>query len=143
MAEHHEAREQEERAPLEQLTAEIVAAYVSNNTVALADLGPLIDLVGRQLRTLDQAPAEPAPAKPEPAVPVRRSVQPDHLVCLVCGKRQKVLRRHLDVAHQLTPDAYRELFDLRPDYPMAAPNYSRQRAEMARLIGLGRRRAAP
>ena len=141
MAERYE--EQEERTPLEQLTAEIVAAYVSNNSVAMADLGALIDTVGRQLKTLGREPPEPAAAKPEPVVSVRRSIQPDHLVCLLCGKRQKILRRHLDVAHQLTPAAYRELFGLRSDYPMAAPNYARQRAEMARLIGLGRRRATP
>jgi predicted transcriptional regulator len=71
-------------------------------------------------------------------VPVRRSVRDDHLVCLVCGKPQKILRRHLDVAHQLTPEAYREQFGLRPDYPMAAPGYSRQRSDMAKRVGLGR-----
>jgi predicted transcriptional regulator len=143
MAERYEDPEQVERTPLEQLTTEIVAAYVSKNAVAMADLGVLIDTVGRQLKTLGREQTEPAAAKPEPAVSVRRSIQPDHLVCLICGKRQKILRRHLDVAHQLTPNAYRELFGLRSDYPMAAPNYSRQRAEMARVIGLGRRRAAP
>lgn len=143
MAEHHEEQEQEDQAPLEQLTTEIVAAYVSTNTVAMADLGQLIDSVGHQLKTLDREQAEPAPAKPEPAVPVRRSVQEDHLVCLICGKRQKTLRRHLDVAHQIMPEAYRELFDLKPDYPMTAPAYSRRRSEMAQRLWLGRRKQAP
>ena len=74
---------------------------------------------------------------------MRRSVRDDHLVCLVCGKQQRVLRRHLDVAHQLTPEAYREQFGLKPDYPVAAPGYSRQRSEMAKRVGLGRRMQAP
>ena len=73
---------------------------------------------------------------------MRRSIQDDHLVCLVCGKQQKILRRHLEVAHQLTPEAYREQFGLKPDYPMAAPGYSRQRSEMAKRVGLGRRQQA-
>ena len=85
---------------------------------------------------------QPEPAKPGPAVPVRRSIRDNHLVCLVCGKQLKTLRRHLEVAHQLTPDAYRERFGLKPDYPMAAPGYSRQRSEMARRVGLGRREQA-
>jgi predicted transcriptional regulator len=73
---------------------------------------------------------------------VRRSIHDEHLTCLVCGKQQKILRRHLATAHQLTPDAYREQFGLRPDYPMAAPGYSRQRSEMAKQVGLGQRQQA-
>ena len=69
-------------------------------------------------------------------MPVRRSIQEDHLICLVCGKRQKALRRHLSIVHQLTPEAYRELLGLKPDYPMVASGYSRQRSEMARRSGL-------
>jgi predicted transcriptional regulator len=75
--------------------------------------------------------------KPEPAVSVRRSVRPDHLVCLICGKPQKVLKRHPAVEHELTPDQYRETFGLKTDYPMTAPNYTRQRHELALKIGLG------
>jgi predicted transcriptional regulator len=123
------------------LTTEIVVAYVTRNTIAPADLGDLIGAVSRALNSLGRQ--QPEPAKPEPAVPVRRSLQDDHLVCLVCGRQQKTLRRHLDVAHQLTAEAYREQFGLRPDYPMAAPGYSRQRSEMARRVGLGRREQAP
>lgn len=143
MARRAEEQEQEEALPLEQLTTEIVAAYVTRNAIAMSDLGDLIGTVGRQLRALGREEPEPPPAKPQPAVPVRRSIQEDHLVCLVCGKRQKTLRRHLAVAHQLTPGTYRELFGLKSDYPMTAPAYSRQRAEMARLFGLGSRRQAP
>ena len=81
--------------------------------------------------------------KPEPAMPVRRSIRPGHLVCLVCGKPQKVLKRHLGAAHQLTAAAYREQFGLKPDYPMAAPNYAQQRRELALKFGLGRPRTPP
>jgi predicted transcriptional regulator len=127
---------QEEPRSIAKLTTEIVVAYVTRNTIAPADLGGLIGAVARALDALGRR--EPEPATPEPAVPVRRSVQDDHLVCLVCGGRHKTLRRHLAVAHQLTPEAYREQFGLRPDYPMAAPGYSRQRSEMAKRVGLGR-----
>ena len=143
MTNRAEEHEQTEPAALAQLTAQIVAAFVSRNTVAIADLGHLIDTVGRQLSTLGQADTEPAARKPGPAVPVRRSVQEDHLVCLVCGRQQKILRRHLAAAHQLSPAAYRELFGLRRDYPMAAPSYARQRSEMAQRLGLGRRSRTP
>ena len=122
MAEHAEEQEQEEPRSVAKLTTEIVVAYVTRNTIAPADLGDLIGAVARALGALGRE--EPEPAKPEPAVPVRRSIRDDHLVCLVCGKQQKILRRHLDVAHQLTPEAYREQFGLKPDYPMAAPGYS-------------------
>jgi predicted transcriptional regulator len=90
-------------------------------------------VVGRVLEAVSREETEQAKVRPEPAVPVRRSIQEDHLVGLVCGKRCRTLRRHLDAVHQLTPEAYREQFGLRPDYPMAAPAYSRQRSEMATL----------
>jgi predicted transcriptional regulator len=141
VAEPAEEQEEGEPAPLGALTTEIVASYVTKNAVAIAVLGDVIETVGRALAALGREHAEPA--KPEPAVPVRRSIQDDHLVCLVCGKQQKVLRRHLDVAHQLTPEAYRERFGLKPDYPMAAPGYSKQRSEMAKRVGLGQRVQVP
>jgi predicted transcriptional regulator len=141
MAEHPQEQEQEESQSIAKLTTEIVVAYVTRNTIAPTDLGDLIGAVSRALGALGREQAEPV--KPEPAVPVRRSIHDDHLVCLVCGERHRTLRRHLDVAHQLTPEAYREQFGLRPDYPMAAPGYSRQRAEMAKRTGLGQRVQAP
>jgi predicted transcriptional regulator len=137
MAEHPQEQEQEEPQAVAKLTTEIVVAYVTRNTIAVADLADLIGAVSRALDGLWREQLEPV--KPEPAVPVRRSIHDDHLVCLVCGRQQKVLRRHLDVAHQLRPEAYREQFGLRPDYPMAAPGYSRQRSEMAKRTGLGQR----
>jgi predicted transcriptional regulator len=141
MAVDAEERDQEEPRSIAKLTTDIVVAYVANNTIAVAEMGDLIGSVGRALDTLGREQA--GPARPEPAVPVRRSIQDEHLTCLVCGKQQKVLRRHLDVAHQLTPEAYREQFGLRTDYPMSAPGYSRQRSEMARRVGLGQRVQAP
>ena len=141
MAVDAEERDQEEPRSIAKLTIDIVVAYVANNTIAVAEMGDLIGSVGRALDTLGREQA--GPARPEPAVPVRRSIQDEHLTCLVCGKQQKVLRRHLDVAHQLTPEAYREQFGLRTDYPMSAPGYSRQRSEMARRVGLGQRVQAP
>jgi predicted transcriptional regulator len=115
-----------------------VTAYVTKNAVAIAVLGHVIESVGRALAALGEEP-KPDKARPVPAVPVRRSIHDDHLVCLVCGKPQKVLRRHLDVAHQLTPETYRERFGLKPDYPMSAPGYARQRSEAAKRVGLGHR----
>ena len=143
MTEHAEEPKQEEPRSVAALTTEIVVAYFTKNTIAMADLGELIGAVARALDALDRESTEPVTAKPEPAVPVRRSIQEDHLVCLVCGKRYRTVQRHLNVAHQLTPKAYRERFGLKPDYPMAAPGYSRQRSEMGRRVGLGRREPAP
>jgi predicted transcriptional regulator len=121
-----------------QLTAEIVAAYVSNNQIATEDLARLITAVAGRLSRVSAEPEQPAEEKPEAAVSVRRSVRPDHLVCLVCGQRQKMLKRHLAVRHDLTPAEYRERFGLKPDYPMTAPNYAKQRREVALATGLGR-----
>ena len=126
-----------EEVSLAPLTTEIVSAYVSHNQIAIAELADLISAVAGQLGRIGPAPGQPAEAQPAPAVPVRRSVQPDHLVCLVCGKKQKVLKRHLAVEHGLTPDQYRRTFDLGPDYPMAAPDYTQRRREFALQIGLG------
>jgi MucR family transcriptional regulator, transcriptional regulator of exopolysaccharide biosynthesis len=137
VAEHVEEQKQEEPRSVAELTTDVIVAYVTRNTVPPTDLGDLIGAVARALGVLGRV--QPEPVKPDPAVPVRRSIHDDHLVCLVCGKQQKTLRRHLDVAHQLTPEAYREQFGLKPDYPMAAPGYSRQRAEMAKRTGLGQR----
>ena len=98
----------------------------------------LITAVAGQLSRIGTAPEPVEAEKPKPAVPIRRSIQRDHLLCLVCGKPQKVLKRHLAVQHELTPAQYRERFGLKPDYPMAAPNYAQQRREVALRTGLGR-----
>jgi predicted transcriptional regulator len=125
-------------AKIAELTAEIVSAYVSNNKTAPSDVAALITAVAGQLSRIG---AEPEPAeeeKPGPAVSVRRSIQRDHLLCLACGKKQRMLKRHLAVQHGLTPAEYRERFGLKPDYPMAAPSYVERRREVAIATGLGR-----
>ena len=127
-----------EPTSLVRITAGIVAAYVSNNQIAMADLAGLITAVADRLSKVGAEPEQPTEEKSEPAVSVRRSVRPDHLVCLVCGKPQKMLKRHLAVQHELTPAEYRERFGLKPDYPMTAPNYAQQRREVALATGLGR-----
>jgi predicted transcriptional regulator len=97
-----------------------------------------ITTVAGQLAKIGTKVELPAEEKAEPAVPVRGSIRPDHLVCLVCGKPQKMLKRHLAVQHELTPDEYRQRLGLKPDFPMVAPNYAQRRRELALSIGLGR-----
>jgi predicted transcriptional regulator len=132
--------EQAERSNIAELTTEIVAAYVSGHKLRVADVSSVISAVGTELAALGTGVAALALDKPEPAVSVRRSVRPDHLVCLICGRKQKLLKRHLAVEHELTPNQYRETFGLKSDYPMVAPNYAQQRRELAVKIGLGRPR---
>jgi predicted transcriptional regulator len=120
------------------LTTEIVAAHVSNNTVALGDLPQLINQVYNSLATIGVAPAAPA-VRPQPAVSIKKSVQADYIVCLEDGKKLKMLKRHLKTAYNMSPEAYRERWGLPPDYPMVAPNYASQRSHLAKEIGLGTR----
>jgi predicted transcriptional regulator len=127
-----------EPASLAEMTVEIVSAYVAYNQVAASDLPKVISTVASGLRILGREPAAAVLDKPEPIVPVRRSIRPDYLVCLICGKKQKLLKRHLAVEHEVTPKQYRETFGLKSDYPMAAPSYAQQRRELALTIGLGR-----
>src|SRR5579872_5710119 len=122
------------------LTTEIVAAHVSNNTVAVGDLGQLINQVYQSLANIGSAPVTATPsARPQPAVSVKKSIQPDYLVCLEDGKKLKMLKRHLKTAYNMSPEAYRERWALPNDYPMVAPNYARQRSRLAKEIGLGTR----
>jgi predicted transcriptional regulator len=130
--------EQLERTKIAELTTEIVSAYVSYHKIRAREVPDVISAVGIELASLGTDADASAPKMPEPAVPVRRSVRPDHLVCLICGKKQKLLKRHLAVEHELTPDGYRQTFALKPDYPMVAPDYAQQRRELALSIGLGR-----
>jgi predicted transcriptional regulator len=110
----------------------------SHTKVAPSDLAALITTVASQLAKIRTKVEPPAKEKPKPAVSVRRSIRPDHLVCLVCGKPQKMLKRQLAVQHELTPPEYRELFGLKPDYPMAAPKYVERWREVALATRLGR-----
>jgi predicted transcriptional regulator len=129
----------EQDARLLELTADIVAAHVASNNVAA---GEVAGLIGQVHEALAKAATVAEPEKPEakPAVSVRSSVKPDHLVCLVCGSRQKTLRRHIAVAHGLMPDEYRARFDLPRTYPMVAADYTDRRREIALALGLGRKR---
>jgi predicted transcriptional regulator len=120
------------------LTTEIVAAHVSNNTVAVGDLPHLINQVYQSLAGIGKV-APPQAERPQPAVPIKRSVHPDYIICLEDGKKLKMLKRHLKTAYNMTPDEYRERWALGPDYPMVAPNYARQRSKLAKEIGLGTR----
>ena len=120
------------------MTTEVVAAYVSNNTLATAQLGDVIHAVYRSLRALDGQVTEPAPEALKPAVPIRKSITPEYLICLEDGKKLKMLKRHLRSTYNLSPDEYRAKWGLGPDYPMVAPNYAHQRSEFAKKIGLGR-----
>jgi predicted transcriptional regulator len=120
------------------LTTEIAAAHVSNNTVALSDLPQLINQIYTSLANIGSAPAAPA-ARPQPAVSIKKSVQPDYIVCLEDGKKLKMLKRHLKTAYNMSPEAYRERWKLSSDYPMVAPNYALQRSRLAKQIGLGTR----
>ena len=120
------------------LTADIVAAHVSNNTVGVAELPQLIQQVYASLSTLGQAPA-PTPGRPHPAVPIKKSVTPEFIICLEDGKKLKMLKRHLKTAFNMTPEQYRERWGLPPDYPMVAPKYAEQRSKLAKDIGLGTR----
>uniref|UniRef100_UPI00313D1245 MucR family transcriptional regulator n=1 Tax=Inquilinus sp. OTU3971 TaxID=3043855 RepID=UPI00313D1245 len=121
------------------LATQIVSAHVGNNSVAVSDLPGLIAQVYGALEKLGR-PVEPVIARPEPAVPIRKSVTPDHIICLEDGKKLKMLKRHLASAFNMTPDQYRERWGLSADYPMVAPNYAQQRSDLAKTIGLGTRR---
>lgn len=120
------------------LTSDIVAAHVSNNSVAVSDLPLIISSVHGALTDLSGKAAEHA--KPEPAVPVKSSIKPDYVVCLEDGKKLKMLKRHLMTHYKMTPDDYRTKWGLPASYPMVAPNYAQKRAELARAIGLGKKK---
>ncbi len=124
------------------LTAKIISAHVGNNQVAVAALPELIQSVHRSLATAGTAEPAPAPASLTPAVPIRRSVFPDHIVCLEDGKKLKMLKRHLQASYGMTPQQYREKWGLPADYPMVAPNYASHRSSLAKQSGLGRKPAS-
>jgi predicted transcriptional regulator len=136
MAEQSPGKSAEDQ--LLRMTTDVVAAYVSNNTLPTGQLADIIASVYSSLRALDHSPAEGRGEALRPAVPVRKSITPDYLVCLEDGKKLKMLKRHLRSTYGLTPDAYRAKWGLPADYPMVAPNYAEQRSAFAKQIGLGR-----
>src|SRR5215208_2740124 len=121
------------------LTADIVAAHVSNNSVAVNDLPNLIQNVHSALFAISGSSSAPEP-KPEPKVSIRSSIKPDYIVCLEDGKKLKMLKRHLMTHYNMTPDQYRQKWGLSSEYPMVAPNYAEQRRTLAKSIGLGTKR---
>jgi predicted transcriptional regulator len=133
----HEGKQPE----LLNLTAEIVAAFASNNTVAMGDLPGVISSVFTALRGAGQAEATKAEAAPAPAVPIRKSVTSEFLICLEDGKKLKMLKRHLKTRYHMSPEAYRQRWGLPRDYPMVAQAYAEQRASLAKRLGLGRKPA--
>ena len=129
--------DQENRSELLELTSEIVAAHVSNNTLAVNDLPQLIKDVYFTLANVDEN--QGFPERLNPPVSIKKSVTPDFLVCLEDGKKLKMLKRHLKTAYNMTPEEYRLRWSLPLDYPMVAPNYAKHRSDLAKEIGLGRK----
>ena len=132
------------------LVAQILSSYLSNNTVAAADLPSVIETVkkafGGSEEVVSTTPSDSVPKTWQPAVPIKKSVTPEAVICLCCGRRFKSLRRHLQTTHQLSPREYRATFGLKSDYPIVAPNYAAQRSDLAKSLGLGRKvgmKAAP
>ncbi len=125
---------------LVELTARIVSAFVSKNTLSASDLPQLISDTHAALSRVTGGAPLPEREEIKPKVPVKRSVMPDHIVCLEDGKKFKSLKRHLRTHYNLSPDDYREKWGLPPDYPMVAPNYARARSDLAKKMGLGTRK---
>ena len=121
-------------------TADIVSAYVSNNTVPAEQIPALINQVHAALMRVAAGQADGSGEAPRPVVPVKKSITPDYLICLEDGKKFKSLKRHLWSQYNLTPEQYREKWGLAPDYPMVAPNYAQARSKLAKQMGLGQQR---
>ena len=126
----------EDNTELLTLTADIAAAYVSNNTVQASDVPSVIQTIYRALAGVGAAQA-PMPEPQKPAVPIKKSITPDYLISLEDGKKYKSLKRHLRTQYNMSPDDYRAKWGLPKDYPMVAPNYARARSDLARQMGLG------
>ena len=138
------AHDTTDETDLRELTADVVSAYVSNNSVPMAELPALIAEVHRALGSTEGS-SEPQGAsaeRPKPAVPIKRSITPDHIICLEDGKQFKSLKRHLSSRYGMTPEEYRARWNLPADYPMVAPNYAAARSKLARQMGLGRKAKA-
>jgi predicted transcriptional regulator len=120
------------------MTTEVVAAYLGNNTMPAGQIPDVINTVYGSLRKLDGSAANSRARPPKAPVPIRKSVTPDYIVCLEDGKKLKMLKRHLRTVYGMSPEEYRAKWGLPSDYPMVAPNYSRQRSAFAKKIGLGR-----
>ncbi len=129
-----------DRTEMLRMAVDIVAAYVSNNSVPASQVPEVINTVFASLSSVDVTGSERMAEPAKPAVSIRRSVTPDHIVCLEDGKKLKMLKRHLRAAYNMTPDEYRSKWGVPADYPMVAPNYAAQRSDFAKKIGLGRKK---
>jgi len=127
-----------EKMELLALTTDIVTSHLSRNAVEAGEISSLIREVYSTLASVGTS--EPANDRPQPAISIRKSIQPDFIVCLEDGKKLKMLKRHLKTAYNMTPEEYRQRWGLPTDYPMVAPNYANQRRNLAKKIGLGTRR---
>lgn len=127
----------EEKPELLEMTADIVSAYVSNNTVNADALPGLISSIHSMLLQVAGGGVEPEPEPQEPAVPIRKSISPDYLICLEDGRKFKSLKRHLRTKYDMSPEEYRAKWGLPKDYPMVAPNYAKARSDLAKQMGLG------
>ncbi|MFN3352553.1 MAG: MucR family transcriptional regulator [Brevundimonas sp.] len=127
----------EQKPELLEMTADIVSAYVSNNSVEAAALPQLIQNIHNVLSQVSHGPVEPEPAPQEPAVSIRKSITPDYLICLEDGRKFKSLKRHLRTKYDMSPEEYRAKWGLPKDYPMVAPNYAKARSDLAKQMGLG------
>jgi predicted transcriptional regulator len=123
-----------------ELTADIVSAYVSNNTVAASDISTLISQVHSALMRVSNGQGEVTSEALRPAIAVKKSITPEYLICLEDGKKFKSLKRHLRTQYDMTPEHYREKWGLAPDYPMVAPKYAEARSQLAKQMGLGQQR---
>ncbi|HEX4765450.1 MAG TPA: MucR family transcriptional regulator [Lichenihabitans sp.] len=123
-----------------EIAAEIVSAYVSNNSVPTADLPGLIGDIHHALRTLTFGVAQPVVETPKPAIHPKKSITNDYIICLEDGKKFKSLKRHLRTQYNMSPEEYRDKWNLGVDYPMVAPNYARARSQLAKQMGLGQQR---
>ena len=127
----------DDKSEIIEMTADIVAAYVGHNSVAAGELPSLIQSVHRALAGVSSGAEAVEAAPKEPAVPIKRSITPDHLVCLEDGRKFKSLKRHLRTKYNMSPEEYRAKWGLPKDYPMVAPNYAKARSELAKQMGLG------
>ncbi len=132
----------QDKADLVEMTAEIVSAYLGNNSVPISDVPALIETVFGALQSVETGQASNAVPSVEPAVPIKQSVTADFLICLEDGKQFKSLKRHLRTHYNLSPEEYRRKWGLPVDYPMVAPNYAAARSKLAKEMGLGQKRAA-
>jgi predicted transcriptional regulator len=120
-----------------QMATTIVAAHISKSTVPAAEIPRLLSDIYQALSGIAGGRLSAAPGRSEPAVSVKKSITPDYIVCLECGKKQKMLKRHIRTAYGLSPEQYRQKWDLPPEYPMVSSNYAKRRSALARQIGLG------